>query len=239
MLITKLKVWPNPFLQIDHEGRPNGVLPYEPEGDGVRTFDSRRFVGAHLKAVILEEFPKGDPRQTVQDTTFEYEEVAVEVKNTPYYRNALKDGSLFAADEKTARLAGIKFVDPDKALTNAKTAALEVWSKTYKHEETDYENGPQNLIDFSFGPMQEFIDRKKHAEQEAKKAEAKKAEEDKKAADEKKRQEEEAKKEADLAAKKAEAAAKEAEAKIKAEQDADAKKALENQNVGKRGKAGE
>ncbi len=97
--LNTLKVWPNPFHALDADGRPAGVLPYEPEGNGVTTFDARRFVGAMVDAEILQKFPPGDARQAVQRTWFKFQDDVSEVRCSPYYQHAIARGEIFAADK--------------------------------------------------------------------------------------------------------------------------------------------
>lgn len=176
-----LKVYANPYHQLDHLGRPSCVLPFEPEGDGVRTFDARRFVGATLKAKVLEKFPPGDPRQNVQENTFEFSDEPTTVKATAYYLGALRRRELIPADAETARYANVKYVDPSELLEKLRAEAVLYWEKVEKHEETS-EKAPDHLTGHSFGPMKDRV--KKVAEEESKKKaeEAKKAEDAKKAA---------------------------------------------------------
>lgn len=173
-ILRTLRVYPNPYHHLDHEGRPCGVLPWEPEGDGVTTFDSRRFVGATLQAVITKKFPKGDARQTEQDTTFIFSDEAVQVNDTPYYRRAIKSGEIFAADADTARRAAVPFMEPTLALTNAKAGALHHLKNIHVHEDHDEETHAA-LIDHSFGPMAEAIKGRVEANKVAKAEVAKKS----------------------------------------------------------------
>lgn len=187
-----LLVYPNPFHALDHEGRPACVLPYEPEGNGVTTFDDRRFVGANLKSEILEKFPQGDARESRQRTWFDFTAEAVRVRNTAYYQHAIARGEIFAADEESAKLCGIQqtFMEPGLLLEQARKDAIGFWAQQ-AHDEHDAE-APKVLTEFSFGPMPEAVALRKKAEEDAKKdaeAEAKRSEEKaaaaKKAADDK------------------------------------------------------
>lgn len=187
-----LLVYPNPFHAIDHEGRPAGVLPLEPEGDGVTTFDDRRFVGATLKAEILQKFPRGDARQSVQRTTFDFSDEPVEVRNTPYYRMAIARGEILAADKASALECGIDstYLEPAKVLLTARDEAIGLW-KRMDHE--DHDGVPESLSKFAFGPMPEAVEARKKAADEADKA-AKEAAAKAKAEEEAAKKAEEAKK---------------------------------------------
>lgn len=189
-----LLVWPNPFHALDHEGRPAGVLPYEPEGNGTTTFDDRRFVGAQLKSEITQRFPRGDARQSIQRTWFEFTDVAIRVKNTAYYSQAIARGEIFAADEESAKLCGIdkSFLEPGSLLERAREEAAGFW-KQQAHEHHD-EDVPELLSKFAFGPMPEALAALKKADEEGKKAAA---EAEKKAAAEADAAKADAKKKAD------------------------------------------
>jgi len=193
-----LKVFPNPYKQLDHQGRPCSVLPYEPEGDGVTTFDARRFVGARLQVTILKTFAPGDARQMVQDNSFVFEDEAVDVPDTAYYRTAIRQGDLIAADKVTARKAGVVFTEPKDVLERSQREAGEHWKNVHKHEDHDYEGEPPKaLTELAFGPMSATLESRKKRLEDAKKAEAeelKKAEATKKAEEERKKAEEASKK---------------------------------------------
>lgn len=165
-------VWPNPFHAVDHTGRPACVLSYEPEGNGVDTFDDRRFVGASLKATILQKFAPGDARQTVQRTTFEYADEPTKVPATAYYKHAIARGEIFAADAESAKLCGIDstFLEAGPLLERAREEAIGEWMRQ-GHEEHD--GVPEVLSKFAFGPMPEAI--KARADAAAKAADAEKA----------------------------------------------------------------
>jgi hypothetical protein len=124
----KLKVYPNPWVYIDHRGRPAGRLPPDPHEDS----PSAGPVGAALTEVV--EIKKAtqmrvagvdmETSQAQHDHRFVYSKVPVSIPNTPYYRYAVKCGDLVAADSKTASLCGIKFEDAEKVLAKAKADAV-------------------------------------------------------------------------------------------------------------------
>lgn len=167
-----LLVWPNPFHALDHEGHPAGVLSYEPTGDGVKTFDSRRFIGATLQSKILEKAVEGTAQQTMQRTWFEFTEEVVEVPESAYYKHAIARGEIFAADEATARRCGIVqgFVEPAELLERARKEAVDAYERNPPHEDLDG-LAPDELVKFSFGPMKEATEKRKLRDAEAKKAE--------------------------------------------------------------------
>jgi hypothetical protein len=132
-------------------------LSFEPVGDGVNTFDSRRFVGASLQSRILEKAIVGTAQQTMQRTWFEYLDEPVEVFDTPYYKHAIARGEIFAANAETAQRAGISkatFVEPGELLERAKAEAIDAYERNPPHEDLDG-LAPDELINFTFGPMKD------------------------------------------------------------------------------------
>lgn len=212
-----LLVWPNPFHALDHEGRPAGVMSYEPTGDGVTTFDSRRFIGASLQSHILEKAIVGTAQQTMQRTWFDYLDEPVEVPESAYYKHAIARGEIFAANAETAARAGISkqtFVEAGELLERAKAEAIDAYERNPPHEDVDG-LAPDTLVKFTFGPMKDAM-----AARKVREADAKKAEEDQKKADEDARKlEEQGVK--DRAARRA---SRDAESKKQAEAEAEAAK---------------
>lgn len=106
MQAKTLKVHCNPYLHLDHEGRPAGAFPEEfnPRAPG------RNYVGAFRrsreteKAVTMARF-------TVQPAKhehwFDFVAEAVVVPNTIYYQRAVKTGELIAADPETCVAVGL------------------------------------------------------------------------------------------------------------------------------------
>lgn len=167
-----LRVWPNPFHSLDHEGRPNSIFPVEPKGNGVTTFDARAFVGARIKTEMTFVPITGTAQASQQKTWFEYEDEPSEVEDSPYYRHAIASGQLFAADETTATAAGIVqgYVNPDELLHRSREDAIEAYERNVPHDDL-HEQAPDSLLFFSFGPMKEAVEKRKAAV-EAEKAKA-------------------------------------------------------------------
>ena len=123
-----LRVFPNPY-HLDHEGRPSGAYPYEP--DLVNGDTQLRYVGATRKST-----PIGAPRPILgiskeleqpHDHTWEYSREPTTVPSTDYYHRGIRTGDLIAADLESWKLAGCdpkKFVEPEVALAKAKHAAI-------------------------------------------------------------------------------------------------------------------
>ena len=83
---------------------------------------SRRYVGRSVvRAWTVDELPKGEPSheipneffppgtEPVQHMAFPKLNKAVSVKNSRYYRNALKNGELWPADIATAKAVDVEF----------------------------------------------------------------------------------------------------------------------------------
>lgn len=134
--VNRLRVHPNPFIvgTVDHLGRPAGRVPYDPFEDAPRKLPDIG-VGAKQTDVVVVA-----PAQSVRvgnqdfetsparvDHRVSYSRVAVEIPNTPYYREAIQHGNLFAADRKTWTASGgspNSFVEPKEALAKAREAAI-------------------------------------------------------------------------------------------------------------------
>lgn len=131
MRLKMLLVLANPWLYIDHKGRPAGVVPKEPSAG---TNDSREFVGAKLcpkRTRITKKLGRGELRSAPQDTVWLFAKEPVKVPNTPYYRRHVQRGDLVAGDEATAKACGVKFEDPSKRLAALKDAAVDRFDSDY------------------------------------------------------------------------------------------------------------
>lgn len=112
-----MKVFPNPWLFIDHDGVPSCVVPKEPTG-GV---DERLFVGAKVdekRTVIVSKPAKNELRDTVQVTRWLFlglpateltpetlvKQKPVEVPDTIYYRKCVRRGELVLANDNALKL---------------------------------------------------------------------------------------------------------------------------------------
>lgn len=125
---NKLKVHPNPWVYIDHEGRPAGRLPFDvfehspsPGAVGATITDVKLLQSAMTMRVAGLNL-EVNPAQ--YDHRITYSKESVEIPNTAYYRDAIKRADLVAADEATAQVAGIKFEEPSKVLSKLKDAAV-------------------------------------------------------------------------------------------------------------------
>lgn len=124
-----ISVVANPWFAIDHKGRPCGVVPVEPREVGGHL----GFVGAKVdrsRTTGSIQRP-GEILPSAQDTVYEFSRAPVKVAATAYYRDILRSGALLPADTATAKWAGIRFVEPAKALEQAKAAAEAEFDRNY------------------------------------------------------------------------------------------------------------
>jgi hypothetical protein len=143
-----LRVYPNPYVHLDHEGRPAGACPVDPAHQP----DRRAWVGASLdreKTVITDEPQAGERRSPTQVTVFAFACEVQELPASAYYLDRLRDGELIAADAATARMAGVAFIPPRTALACARERAELAWRALYGDEPAP------GLADFAFEPSEE------------------------------------------------------------------------------------
>jgi hypothetical protein len=133
--ITHLRVYPNPWFMLDHNGLPCGTVPFDPVHGG----GARRWVGASIASAVPENKPrvlmtkrqKGGVTATLMSEeeivhprwAFELTEPTL-LPVLPCYLGAIRNGELIAADADTAALAGTKFVARDAALLAAFRAGV-------------------------------------------------------------------------------------------------------------------
>ncbi len=97
-----------------------GVYPRD------RINDKPGYVGARIDAdaTTVETLPKdhaGTPKQT---TVYIFDLGPITVPFSQHYANGVRSGALFAGDDATAKRCGVKFVQPAKALADAKAKAI-------------------------------------------------------------------------------------------------------------------
>jgi hypothetical protein len=132
-----LSVVPNPYLVLDHEGRPSCVVRYDP------AFGRKgevTYVGATLaREKISRDDTQGrhdlDDRHALWDITYKYSMTPLSIENTDYHLARIREGSILAADEATAKFAGVEFVDLAKALDMAKAKAVADWKADHEDED--------------------------------------------------------------------------------------------------------
>jgi hypothetical protein len=122
-----LCVYPNVFAVADHLGRLSAAVRFDPDHGRQ---GSVHFVGAQVNRRPREGFirtarnEKG-VRQTIFDVTVKHSLKVQKLPHSGFFKRQIKDGSLIPADEATARLAGVKFVDPPKALEQARKKLID------------------------------------------------------------------------------------------------------------------
>lgn len=127
-----LRVVPNPYAHLDHNGWPAAAFPYDVDYSAKR----RLYVGAEIDRsahVLTEKRGDGDPRSpTREQNRFRFVLEDVEVEDTAHHRMGIRDGSLLPADERTHRSAmgaSVKYVPWKDALRAARRQAAEQWKR--------------------------------------------------------------------------------------------------------------
>jgi hypothetical protein len=133
-------------VTIDHNGIPCGVCPldkyeHSPGSTGAMGVGAVIQVDKTRVTQLLE--PGDDQRSAMQKTVWAFmtvdaddpslpkkltDEDAVQLPHTAYYVERLQHGELVAADEETARVAGIPFEDPKKLIPRLADAAIKAWN---------------------------------------------------------------------------------------------------------------
>lgn len=155
-----LRVFPNPFAFLDHEGLPAATFPFDP----IHHSPDRRWVGAVVdRSPGPDGKPKtrhlpqpGDLTTAIRDTrpgappgairrvhvdraprkrivwvhSVDLEAPHV-VPDTPHYRFGLREQSLLPADPETAEKAGVPYLEPGRALLEAAKKAIADWTQAY------------------------------------------------------------------------------------------------------------
>jgi hypothetical protein len=127
-----LRVHPNPYAALDPNGKPAGVVHFDPEhnlGNDVA------HIGCITSRKPADASKLWSRYEHNRDTRYCYEHsfdlAAADIPHTDYHVRQIKDGSLLCADEATARTAGIAFVQPAVALEKAREAAIAEWVANY------------------------------------------------------------------------------------------------------------
>lgn len=130
------RVVANPFCALDEHGNPCGAVQLDPDASN----GAERHIGAKRTTRALVRFggvdsrgrALSDPRGAgLYETTWAFSSEPVEVHDTPYHRQRIACGELFAADRETAQALGVAFVEPAKALAAAKAAAALAHAQTH------------------------------------------------------------------------------------------------------------
>jgi hypothetical protein len=132
-----LRVYANPYTFIDPEGRPAGVYSHDPAH-----LPGQMHVGiVRLETTVTEKRdPSKDTRSSLMDLVHHYDGEVQEIAYAPgdpgfkHYRDGLRSGDLIAADEATAKAAGLKFEDPGEVLGRARLKAVREWTDAHDGE---------------------------------------------------------------------------------------------------------
>ena len=136
-----LRVVANPFVFLDHEGRPAAAVAFD-TGDKL-IGQNRRHVGASHSAELIEErapltvsigpdgrpLIQGDGRASRHDVWFEFSPEPQTVPDTLTHRRAMDPSrggqpALLPADEATAARCGLAFVDPSLVIVETAKVRL-------------------------------------------------------------------------------------------------------------------
>lgn len=136
-----LRVVANPFVALDHEGRPAAAVAFD-TGDR-HTGNARRLIAASFASELIEardpvtvgsdasgnKVVSGDGRKSRHDVWFSFSADAVIVPDSRHHRRALDPAcggqpALLAADEDTARRIGQKFVNPSDVIVETAKVRL-------------------------------------------------------------------------------------------------------------------
>jgi hypothetical protein len=124
-------------VALDHNGMPVGVVIYDPlEGRPGET----QFIGAALtkrEVRRTEVQPKrggavrADRRRPRYASSVEHDTSAQPVPHTAHHIAAIESGSLIPANEATAKIATVPFVEPTMRLDQAREAAIATWTREH------------------------------------------------------------------------------------------------------------
>ena len=119
-----LRVYANPYLAFDHEGRPASPVPFEPDMDNGDTHV--RYVGATRHVTELRKANENLGIPALHDHAWDFSPEPQLVPNTDYYRRAVKSGELIAADVQSWTASGCDarlFAEPKTRLRYQKAGA--------------------------------------------------------------------------------------------------------------------
>lgn len=133
-----LRGYANPYAALDAKGMPTGTARHDPD-------HGRKGVIEHIGATItrthiLERDDRGKPipvepkASYVQPRVvhaFAYDLTPQLLPHTDYIVRLFKDRDIIAADEATAKLARVPWMQPSEVLAAARQAAIDLWTDTY------------------------------------------------------------------------------------------------------------
>ncbi len=123
-----LRVLPNPYCALDADGDPAGAVP-RVDLTNTATIERRNRQGRTVKTqvptltVLLCAAVAPVPAGKSAKVKYAFESDPATVPDCVEHRGYLRRGEAFAADEATAKLVGIEYVEPDFALELAKERA--------------------------------------------------------------------------------------------------------------------
>lgn len=130
-LQTIVRVLPNPYHSLDHEGRPAGHCPRE-RLMSTAPGTHQGYVGCTCLATAPEKLPDGHHGTPNQDTVWHFSREPLSIADPRgYYRLAVSRGEIIAADQKTAMASNVKYVPYDEALRLAKAEAVAKWRAAF------------------------------------------------------------------------------------------------------------
>ncbi len=134
-----LCVYPNVFATADHLGRLSAAVRFDPEHGRQGNV---HFVGAQLtrrprKGFIRNAQNEKGIRQTLYDVTVTHSLAVQRLPHTDFFKRQIKDGALIPADAATAKLANVQFVEPQKALDNAREKLVAELNTIHPEETVD------------------------------------------------------------------------------------------------------
>lgn len=133
-LAVQVKILPNPWHSLDHEGRPAGACPRE-RMPNQAPGSHQGYVGAVLYATVPVALEPGHQGTPSQDTVWHFSKEPVAYADPrAYYRKALQNGEVIAADEKSAAAAGLKFLPYDAALAASRAEAVAKWRAAFNED---------------------------------------------------------------------------------------------------------
>ena len=154
-----IRVVVNPFIHLDHEGRPAAAITLDPKFEN----PDRRFIGAVMKSEVIEprtpvevdrkrRVMKGDNRPALHDRWFEFDHQAVSVLDmldhgNTYYMQRAKTGPgelgpvVLPANKESAKRLGVPFRDPSAVILETAKQAAKAWAADHDGEVPEWAAG--------------------------------------------------------------------------------------------------
>lgn len=126
--LFEVTVLPNPWHSVDHYGRPAGHCA---RPRLVTTVGHQGYIGCDIVASEPEKLPEGHQGTPYQDTCWAFKKEPEKYVDGPenyyYFKKAIANGEIIAADEKTAVYAGVKFVAYEEVIKQSFAEAAAKW----------------------------------------------------------------------------------------------------------------